>query len=386
MFTPKYPPGGGGIACHVNNLCKSLVDMGHEIMVISPSRLNSVSYTSSGLIVLRIKSWYLPPWPFSSLSSVCFSPPLLQIMRKIMRKKPPQIIHVHGHHYPLNWFGIEFAKRNRIPTVLTMHGLSALNPHIYGNEAFIEELLHRTLFKYVFNRTNAIIGLTTSVTEYAKRYGVSIPHFFTISNGVNLERYFFNMNKKNKYRSKYGLPKNVKIILFIGRFTASKGALEATYAAREITKRHQNIFFLFVGDGILKGQMKKILHSSDNVEILDWQPQDSVHELFLASDIYLLTSKMEALPITVLEAMAAQLHCVVTPIGGVPDILKRYPFKTYITALSPPQIIKALRNALNSKDYDEKKKIDGISYIKRFSWKKVAKDTNKVYDRILEVA
>jgi len=111
MITPEYPPRGGGIACHVKNLSKALTDLGHEVIVISPSHSNSKSYTSSGVLVLRIKSRYLPSFPFPTLSSISFSPVLLRTLSRMIRAKLPQIIHVHGHHYPLNWFALEYAKK-----------------------------------------------------------------------------------------------------------------------------------------------------------------------------------------------------------------------------------------------------------------------------------
>ena len=219
--------------------------------------------------------------------------------------------------------------------------------------------------------------------NYAKNYGPKEAKYYEIPNGIDLDSYERNLHKKAEYRDKYGLPKDKTIVLFIGRFTHVKGVLEAAYAAKQTIKSRPNMFFLFVGNGPLKRDIENILNGVKNIKILDWIPMEAVHELYIASDIYFLPSKWEALPITLMEAMAARLYIVSTPVGGIPDVLTNYPLKTFIYSLDLKLIVKALNEASRKiciKNGMVNNRVG--AYIAQFDWRNIVYKIEQVYKAI----
>jgi glycosyltransferase involved in cell wall biosynthesis len=380
MVTPFYPPDIGGIAYHVFNIAK-LLSKRHELLIIKNNKEYGI-VTGEGIKIIKIPSLSPPPYPYQTLSSFRL-PILAQKLKKIIKDKEVDLVHLHGHHYPITWLSEFYAKKYNVPTVLTLHGMYALNPYVAGGKTLLEEFFNKTIFKFILKNANSIIGLTKNIVSYAKKYGPKETKYYEIPNGINLDSYERNLHKKAEYRNKYGLPKDKTIVLFRGRFTHVKGVLEAAYAAKYAMKSRLDMFFLFVGNGPLKRTIENILNGVKNVKILDWTPTEAIHELYIASDIYFLPSKWEALPITLMEAMAARLYIVSTPVGGIPDVLTNYPLKTFIYSLDLKLMIKALNEA-SRKICVKNGMINNRvgTYIAQFDWRNIVYKIEQVYKAI----
>lgn len=384
MVTPFYPPHVGGIEYHVSNLSKYLISKGHKITVLTSKQDSSCPvYGNNGIDIIQINTFFMASWPYKSLASVGFPRNTKKIINQIVAEKNIDLIHVHGHHYPLTWAAIKTAYQLKKPTILSLHGLYALNPN--GKIGIsLEKVFNRLIYKNILNKTTAIFGLTRTITAYAKKYGPSEGRYFTIPNGIHLQK-FQNYTLKNYYRSKYNLPLDRTIVLFRGRFADVKGVNELSQAALTIAKTHPESFFIFVGGGPMKRSLEETLAPiKSQCRILNWSSEDEIADLYIAADIFVLPSKSEALPITILEAMASRLHLIVTPVGGIPDVLSDYPWKTYIEHVSPNEIITAFETAFVSfKTKTSAEQACVCRYINNFDWSKIGQDIENIYYTLL---
>jgi glycosyltransferase involved in cell wall biosynthesis len=292
------------------------------------------------------------------------------------------IIHAHGHHYPSTWRAIASAAKYDIPSVLTLHGMYALNPGVLGGKTRLEMLFNKYVFKGILNKTTSVIGLTKQITKYAMELGGASTSYYTIANGVNTATYSENLKRKKEYRAKYNIPADNIVILFSGRFEHVKGVLEFANAVRNIVNTQGFKLQIFlVGAGTLEEDVRSILHGLDQAHVLSWQPIEKLHEIYIASDIFVIPSKFEALPITIIEAMNAGLHIVYTPVGGIPDILEEYAPKTVIRNSSSDEIESALIGILSDFpiNMNNKKSMD---YARKFDWRNIAVDVNKLYSEV----
>ena len=330
-----------------------------------------------GLEIVRIQSFFIRGWPYRSLSNFGFAINPEKVMSRLVKKQDTEIIHAHGHHYPLTWSALNTARRLHLPSVLTIHGMYALDP-TNPLAKTVEEVFNRAVLRRQLRKTAAVIGLTPTITDFARKYGSSFNRYFTIPNGIDTTIYQENSKKKDDYREKYGIPRHKVVILFCGRFNHAKGVLELAEVAKAFVQQHRDAFFVFVGGGPLSERLKGKLKSIEaNSKIVGWTPASEVHELYIASDIFVLPSKWEALPISIIEAMASLLYIVVTPVGGIKDVLADYPRKTYIEGLSVYHIAVALRKAWDSastsghncKDFD----------ISRYDWSIISGAITDVY-------
>jgi len=382
-ITPFYPPSFGGISAHVSNLAKMTIESGNDFFVICPKdKLRNQNQEEQS--IFRISSIFLPPWPYPTLQNVSIPMNLGYSINKIMRHVKPDVVHVHGHHYPISWAGLIISNRQRIPNVLTLHGMYALNPAKVEGRTKSEELFNNTVFKFLLSHTAAVIGLTKTITAYAQRYSKNErTAFYTIPNGIETLPYKINQTKKLEYRKKYGIKDNSIVILFRGRFEVVKGIIEFCRAIIKLLESFsEKIETIVVGDGTLKGEVNSIVKDKSQIHILGWQPKNLIHELYILSDIFVIPSKFEALPITIVEAMNAGLHIVFTPVGGMVEILGRYSNKTQISESTVDHIYNGLNSIISNSTYTTSDS-ESRKYAEGLDWKYIFPNIFNIYRNLV---
>jgi len=371
--TPFYPPDPGGISIYVWKLNQALSKK-VEILTVTcrVKRLPRMRNTSGVLC------FHPPSFPYGSLKS--FRIPFnFSAFGAVMDDFNPHIVHLHGHHYPSTWVSLLEAKRRMLPTVLTMHGLYALDPSKpYGITA-LEEVFNKVLASRIFKNADLVVGLTNSMVKYAQRYGANPDSCVVIPSGVDLQVYRRLVGNEYEFRAKLGLPMDKIIVLFVGRFEPVKGLTEVARSVKEIAECRGDVFFLFVGRGSLEKLLSR-LSSSGCVRVEGWKPHRLLPFYYVASDILLLPSRWEALPLSLLEAMASGIHIVATPVGGIPELLENYPCKTYIKGFASEHIKAALFKAFTVVKGMDKRKRCKVSLL---NWDQVAERYLMVFRKLL---
>ena len=382
MITPFFPPDMGGLSYHVFNLTANLIRKKNSVSIVATKHLgkNISELDMDSKLSTRINSIYLPGWPYPTLRSFGIPVDLGNKIDSIIRKGSFDIVHIHGHHYPVSWFAASSAQKYNIPSILTMHGMYALNPNVLGGKSKIEEYFNKFITRKYISKTRGIIGLTEQITNYAKLYGNNALKYFTIPNGVNTSLFKNNLKRKNEYREKFHLSQDSTVLLFLGRFEHVKGVVEFATAAKNITK-NEKIEILIVGAGSLESQVRSLVHGNNRIHMLNWQPYEKIHEIYIASDIFVIPSRFEALPLTIIEAMNAGLHIVYTPVGGIPDILNEYAPKTLLSTISTQEIQKVLADLISN--FPSINLNQSFAYAEQFDWEKIAEQTTNAYSDII---
>jgi glycosyltransferase involved in cell wall biosynthesis len=264
-----------------------------------------------------------------------------------------------------------------------LHGTYALNPKVLGGKSFIEDLFNKFIFAKVLKKCDAIVGGTTEIIEYASKYSSSSSKFRLIPNGVLTNNYLSNLIKKADFREKFYLDKHKLVVLYVGRFDESKGALEFARAAKMLLNAMPNVFqVLMVGEGHLETEIRKITQGLDGMQIKEWQPATTIHEFYIASDFYVLSSKFEGLPLSIIEAMNANLHIVYSDVGGVNDILKGYKKKSILKNSTPEEIFEVLSEKSNDKSLTDIHQ-PSMVYAQSYDWANIAAEMELLYKELI---
>jgi len=110
-------------------------------------------------------------------------------------------------------------------------------------------------------------------------------------------------------------------VLMMGEIGDRKGAFDLAECIPEILKAVPNTQFRFAGNGETDRlqAMVEQLGVADHVDVMGWTAGQDKIDAFQNADVYCLPSYAENLPVSVLEAMAARLPVVGTPVAGTPE-------------------------------------------------------------------
>ena len=213
----------------------------------------------------------------------------------------PDVVHCHIYStfYALLWVVL----RNK-PLIHTVHTLP--------NEEF-PWVLSKILHIMVYLQKLTIVAVSNQNYSIAKRfYGDDEKRVTYINNPVETSNYYRQENRNDK---------NV-VFINVGRQDVNKNQMLAMCAMKRVVKEVPNARMILVGDG---NQHETLIAERNRLgleSIIDLPGAIANPEHILAkSDVYVSTSHMEGLPLSILEAMAAGLPIIATNVGGVPDIV-----------------------------------------------------------------
>jgi glycosyltransferase involved in cell wall biosynthesis len=116
-------------------------------------------------------------------------------------------------------------------------------------------------------------------------------------------------------------PQKTHVLLFLGRLGENKGIYHLLEAIALLRPHFPALRLLAGGDGELErvAARAKALGIAEAVEILGWVTGEQKDKLLSAATVYVLPSRNEGLPMSVLEAMSWGLPVITTPVGGIPE-------------------------------------------------------------------
>jgi glycosyltransferase involved in cell wall biosynthesis len=132
-------------------------------------------------------------------------------------------------------------------------------------------------------------------------------------------------------------------LVFIGIMIERKGLLELLNALARLLHRPWALKIIGDGNAAAWQQIAHDLGVQDRVEFCGWQHTAAVHAVLAFSDILLLPSHNEGLPMVIIEAMAHACAVIATPVGSIKDVVEH----NVTGFLVPPRDINALTEAID---------------------------------------
>jgi len=319
----------GGVETHLLALLRKLPTDGFSFVIISPvSKRFREAAQSLGARV----------HPFAHWSA--FNPFALFELTSVLKREAVDIVHAQSPIAAAP--GRLAAWMLGLPAVVTVH-LPVTRYHgtrqtlrarsgrwIYVN---LDRLLNHAM-------TDRLVYVAQRVRDESVASGLSpAERSIVIPNGINLEEFQQGVDRDSLRRS-FNLPQGARVITFIGRLDEQKGLdllLEATAGV-------EGVEVWLVGDGPVRAELQRLatkLGIDDRVKF--WGYQAQIERYLYASDIFVLPSRYEGMPIVLLEALAAGIPCVVSRVGDNDLVVEDGKHGLVV----PPNDATALAKALN---------------------------------------
>jgi glycosyltransferase involved in cell wall biosynthesis len=225
---------------------------------------------------------------------------------------------IHAHLPDSSMLSIVTGYLCRIPVVITIHN----NRTLPERQAPYRDRIRTAIEKLLFRRASALIAVGNDVKETQQAVlGSDVP-IVAVFNGVDVDRFTRTVNIEG-VRAQLGFLPSSTLLLTVGRLEAQKGHTVLLKAAAELSRRSIPVELLWVGTGSLQNSLEieaASLGVSENVHFLGHR--DDVEKILAASDIFVLPSLYEGIPVALLEAMAAGKPIVATDIKGNRELVK----------------------------------------------------------------
>lgn len=357
----------GGVMEHIDSVADHLERRGHEAYVLAPNdpldlrtRMLHPKLGRHGPLPARVtpvgRSIPLPS--NGSLANVAFSPTVFRAVRRAIRTRRPDVVHVHEPLLPLvSWAAMGVAEEVGIPTVGTFHA------------NYPKGCAHYKLFRPVLEPYFAGLSARIAVSPTAAATSAACfpGEYRIIPNGVDVGRFRPN-----------GAPRDPNRVLFVGRPVARKGLPVLLRALPALLERAPEARLVIVGSAPEDVRVPKRLLSS--VEVRGAVDGEALVSCMHTSSVLCAPSTGgESFGVVLVEAMAAGLPIVASDIPG---------YEAVVTSgsegvLVPPRDASALAGALARLLLDPSRRAElsaaGRVSAERYDWPLIAAELEEVY-------
>lgn len=347
--------GLAGAEIMVENLTYSLIAEGHRVLVISLYDLHTA--ITDRLESRNVKIEYLG-------KKSGFDPAVVPKLRKIIASYQPDVIHTHRYVLPYSFLASIGLK---IKCVHTVHSVAQKEQTKTG------KIINKVLFRY-FHITP--VALSAEIQKTIQEvYGLSSQKIPVIFNGIELDR----CDAKESY-----IKKDIFIILHIGRFMDVKNHALLIRSFAQFVKKHPDARLQLLGDGELKEEMIQFAKELGIENLVKFAGlQSNVYPWLHDADVFILPSKFEGMPMTLIQAMGTGLPIIASAVGGITDMLTD---KEDALLIEPKE--ECVLMSLEELYYDEEKRRTmghkAQQESLRFSSRRMAHEYIKVYANIRE--
>ena len=365
-------PGVGGAQSWVAGITSRLSKMGYRVSIACPDDASSVSHFNGCGEVIPTKVRYskLTPW-----SDLRYFVELLSLLRD----RRFDVVHLSAAKAAL--YGRLAARAASVPIVIfNAHGFpfhDFLNPAARITLATIEKLLSRYC-------TDMVVCCGEAVRAYALSNNIApSSRLVTIENGVEIPE---SLPERDAARRTLGLPLETPVIVTVGRLARQKAPENFLQAAASVSREVPGVRFLVVGDGPLKSRLQALaehLGIATSVQFLGFR--EDVPLILRAADIFALFSRWEGLPLTILEAMAAERPVVATAVDGNVEAVQHGRTGLTSPAEDIDQFAKNLTTLAREPDRARKMGTAGRRLVEeRFCVERMARQLSDLYQRLDE--
>jgi len=306
----------GGVQRHIYDLCITLTEEGHKPLVLTWEPQKPSFEIINGVRVCHIHIPYI--FRITRYLMILY---LSFNIARLVQKCNIDLIHAHDY-LP----GVASALASMLshkPVVVTFH--LPIQNTTYSVPAYLSPLfLFEKALKNVFiSHMDAVICVSNFTYMETKKLDFPDSKLKVIYNWVTLPGY--EVDNQSETLRKFGLNEG-RFILSVGRLLdKQKGFSMLIHALKLLMDKGYKLDLVIVGDGSDKEAYIKYsvnLRIKKHVHLVGKVSDTDLAHLYSACDIFVLPSRLEGLPLVLLEAMSFGRPIVATKVGGIPEVIE----------------------------------------------------------------
>jgi glycosyltransferase involved in cell wall biosynthesis len=274
----------------------------------------------------------------------------------------------------------------RIPFLLTLQEGDAPE-YIEKGRGGLINLSWRLLLK----KADYVQVISNYLADMARNYGYK-GEIEVVPNGVDLGKFQIpklktQINFKSQIsnlRKELKIEENEQIIITVSRLVRKNGIGDLIDAVSQLSIINYQL--LIIGSGPLEKQLKlqvEKLNLGKKIFFLGDVPNKKIFEYLAISDIFCRPSLSEGLGTAFLEAMAAGVPVVATPVGGIPDFLKSGETGLFCEIKNPQSIAEKIKILLENNELREKIIKNARELVeKKYNWDAIGLKMKNIFNKL----
>ncbi|MFO0701279.1 MAG: glycosyltransferase [Nitrospira sp.] len=262
---------------------------------------------------------------------------ILQLAR-VVRASGIQVI--HAHEFYMNVLGAAVSLLTGVPLISTVH----------GKNYYPEKRRRQLLYRWVASRASSVVTVSEDLKAFFCRVtGVAASGVTVIPNGIDTD-IWSPVVSDAALRAGYGIPTNAMVVGAIGNLYPVKRHIDLVRALPLLKTACPNIHVVILGRGDQKANLEREADSlgvADRLHLVGFQ--ENARRWMNVMDCYVMPSENEGMPLSLLEAMSAQLPVIVTAVGGIPEVVTHEESGWLLPAHQPEVLAKTIIHVLTNR-------------------------------------
>lgn len=281
---------------------------------------------------------------------------------------------VHSHGYKSNFYSILASANMNIQRVTTCHNWLGDN---------LKMRFYARLDKLLLNRFDKVIAVSNDLRDKILKNAAFQDKVVVINNGVDVNKFQLT-SRDSQIKKSIGIIEGEPVIVSIGRLTEEKGQIYLIKAFAGIVSEYPGAKLLFVGDGPLRSFLESEARSLElENNVIFAGIRNDIPEMLIMADIFVLPSLEEAMPMALLEAMAAKMPIVATRVGAVSNIIKDGHSGLLVEPKDPVALSRSIVCLLQNKDMARSFGENSYNSVRNnFSSDRMAREYIKAYNSL----
>lgn len=362
MFTDSYRPYTSGVVRSIETTAAKLTDLGHEVYIFAPS----YPHCEKEARVFRFISVPTPTYPDFAIAL-----PFSMYLHSTIKKLGLDVIHVHSP-FTMGMLGARSARRFHLPLIFTYHTMYDQYVHYLPFAHGISRKVVMRFSRAFCDRCDMVITPTKVIRDIVSRNTTT--RVEAVPTGIEIEE--FAAADKNWLRQEYGINRDEKILLHLGRLGKEKNVGFLLEAYSKVRNKHPHTRLVIVGNGperpALMEQAKE-MGLGRHVLFTGPLPREHVISSYSGADLFIFASTTETQGLVLGEAKAAGLPAVAVKALGASEMVNDG-IDGFLTPLCQDEFTgrilqlldnDGLRSAMAERALVEAKKISAVSMAKK---------------------
>ena len=335
-------PHVGGLSNYIATLSKGLKNQGHKVDIISPNQFSTSKVKQFREIVTPNLKHFFTQRYGSYNDRILNHKRLIYVYEKMLETvdlEKYDILHAQDL-FTANILG-RFNEIYGKPLFYTPHGMFTSNRLRFNiiKKGSVEEAYFTELESKAIEYASHIIVLSDSFREPLIKLGAKNRNITTVITGID---YPVNQSKENSSKK--------LVITCVARLGPRKGHNHLFEALARLKKYTENVEVLIVGDGQMRAALEKQKKALGLSIVKFLGSRDDVPVILSKTDIFVLPTINDSLPISIIEAMHSGTAVISTNCGGIPELIKHNKTGIIVEPGSSEELAHALKFLIINKE------------------------------------